>query len=90
LQTHLVGPLPEDTNERIGTYTQPTVDFRDQIHHYVGLEFIKGTREMLLFDLDAQFVGVGLNPSLSLFLLVTVTGEKESAAAMLDCFKWIT
>jgi hypothetical protein len=46
--------------------------------------------KMLLFDLDAQFVGVGLNPSLSLFLLVTVTGEKESAAAMLDCFKWIT
>jgi len=44
---------------------------------------------LLLFDLDAQFVGVGLNPSLSLFLLVTVTGEKESTAAMLDCFKWI-
>jgi len=27
LQTHLVGPLPEDTNERLGTI----VDFRDQI-----------------------------------------------------------
>lgn len=32
-------------------------------------------------------MGVGLDPSLPLFLLVTVTGEKkERTAAMLDCF----
>ena len=42
-----------------------------------------------LFHLVAQFVGVGLNPSLTLFLLVTVIGEKESTAAMLDSYKWI-
>ena len=59
---------------------QILVDYIGQIHYHVVFEFIKGTREKLhLFHL---LRGVGLNPSLSLFLLVTVIGEKESTATI--------
>ena len=45
---------------------QILVDYIGQIHYHVGFEFIKGTREKLhLFHL---LRGVGLNPSLSVFI----------------------
>ena len=55
----------------------------------LALNLSKVLGEKCLFHLVTQFVGVGLNPSLTLFLLLTVIGEKESTAAMLDRYKWI-
>jgi hypothetical protein len=46
----------------------------------------KRTKCSCLVDLAAQFVGVGLDPSLSLFLLVTVTGEKGKDSSYVGLF----